>query len=49
MVAGDVGGCQFSYDSGSAQRNALATLGITLARSGESIQLLSQAQLVNTP
>jgi MSHA biogenesis protein MshO len=49
LVAGDVAGCQFSYASGSAQRNALATLGLTLTRSSETIQLLNEAQLVNTP
>jgi MSHA biogenesis protein MshO len=49
LVANDLAGCQFSYDSGSAQRNALVTLALTLTRSGESIQLLNEAQLVNTP
>jgi MSHA biogenesis protein MshO len=49
LVAADVSGCQFSYASGSAQRNALVTLALALARSGESIQLLNEAQLVNTP
>ena len=49
LVASDVAGCQFSYASGSAQRNALVTLALSLARSGESIQLLNESQLVNAP
>jgi MSHA biogenesis protein MshO len=49
LVAADVGACQFSYAAGSAQRNALATLTLQLTRSGESVQLLQEVQLVNTP
>ena len=48
-LAGDVAACQFSYASGTAQRNALATLTLQLTRSGETIELLHQVQLVNTP
>jgi MSHA biogenesis protein MshO len=49
LVAADVGACQFSYSSGTAQRNALATISLQLTRSGESIQLLNEVQLANTP
>jgi MSHA biogenesis protein MshO len=49
LVAGDVGGCQFNYSPGTAQRNALATLTLQLARSGESVQLLHEVQVVNAP
>ena len=49
LVAADVGSCQFSYNSGTAQRNALATVTLQLTRSGESIQLLNEVQLANTP
>ena len=49
MVATDIGACQFSYNSGTAQRNALATITMQLTRSGESIQLLNEVQLANTP
>ena len=48
-IANDVASCQFSYSSGTAQRNALATLTLQLARSGETIALLHQVQLVNAP
>ena len=48
-VAADVNGCAFSYTAGTAQRNALATLTLQLANSGESIQLLQQVQLANAP
>jgi MSHA biogenesis protein MshO len=49
LVAVDVGACQFSYNSGTAQRNALATITLQLTRTGESIQLLNEVQLANTP
>ncbi len=49
LVAVDVGACQFSYNSGTAQRNALATITLQLTRAGESIQLLNEVQLANTP
>jgi MSHA biogenesis protein MshO len=48
-VATDVGSCQFSYNAGTAQRSALATLTLQLARGGERIQLLQQVHLVNAP
>ncbi|MBS0393473.1 MAG: prepilin-type N-terminal cleavage/methylation domain-containing protein [Proteobacteria bacterium] len=48
-VAADVGACQFSFASGTATRNALATLSLSLARSGEGVGLLHQVQLVNAP
>ena len=49
LVAADIGACQFTFTSGTAQRNALATLTLQLTRSGESVQLLNEVQLVNTP
>lgn len=48
-VATDVASCVFSYASGTAQRNALATLTLQLSNSGEMIQLLQQVQLANSP
>jgi len=48
-LATDVAGCQFSYASGTAQRNALATLTLQLVRSSETVELLQQVQMVNTP
>ena len=49
LVAADVGACQFTYSSGTAQRNALASLTLQLTQSGESVQLLNEVQLANTP
>jgi MSHA biogenesis protein MshO len=49
LVATDVAACDFNFASGTAQRNALATVSVQLARSGESIQLLNEVQLANTP
>jgi MSHA biogenesis protein MshO len=48
-LATDVAGCQISYASGTAQRNALATLTLQLTRSSETVELLHQVQMVNTP
>jgi MSHA biogenesis protein MshO len=49
LVAANVGGCQFTYSSGTAQRNALATLTLEITQSGESVQLLNEVQVVNAP
>ena len=48
-LAKDVASCQFSYAAGTAQRNALTTLTLQLTRGSETIGLLHQVQLVNTP
>jgi MSHA biogenesis protein MshO len=48
-VATDVASCGFSYAAGTAQRNALATVTLQLSNSGETIQLLQQVQLANSP
>jgi MSHA biogenesis protein MshO len=49
LVAANVGGCQFTYSSGTAERNALATLTLQITQSGESVQLLHEVQVVNAP
>jgi MSHA biogenesis protein MshO len=49
LVAADVGACLFTYSAGTAQRNALATLSLQITQSGESVQLLSEVQVVNAP
>jgi MSHA biogenesis protein MshO len=49
LVAGDVGSCQFLYSVGTAQRNALVTLTLQLTQSNESVQLLYEVQMVNSP
>jgi MSHA biogenesis protein MshO len=49
IVSADVAACQFTYSAGTAQRNALATITIQLARSGESVQLLQEVQMGNAP
>ena len=49
LVASNVAGCQFVLSAGTAQRNALATLKLQIAQSGESVQLLHQVQVVNAP
>lgn len=48
-VAVDIGACQFVYTAGTAQRNALVTLTMQLTRSSESVQLLQEVQLANSP
>jgi len=49
LVAANVGGCQFTYSSGTAQRNALATLTLQITQNGQSVQLLNEVQVVNAP
>ena len=49
LVAANVASCSFTYTAGTAQRNALATLSIQIAESGESVQLLNEVQVVNAP
>src|ERR1700688_3182328 len=49
LVASNVAGCQFVLSAGTAPRNALATLTLQIAQSGESVQLLHQVQVVNAP
>jgi MSHA biogenesis protein MshO len=49
LVAANVGGCQFTYSPGTAERNALATLTLEITQSGESVQLLNEVQVVNAP
>ena len=49
LVASGVSSCQLDYSSGTAQRNALATLTLALTNSGESIRLLNEVQVVNVP
>jgi MSHA biogenesis protein MshO len=49
LVAGNVGSCQFTLASGTAQRNALATLTLQITQNGQSVQLLNEVQVVNAP
>ncbi len=48
-VSSDVGACQFTYSTGTAQRNGLVTMTMQLTRGGESVQLLHEVQLANAP
>ncbi len=49
LVAAGVSSCLFTYSSGTAQRNALATLSLGFTNSGETVQLLHEVQVVNVP
>ncbi|MGD0504504.1 MAG: prepilin-type N-terminal cleavage/methylation domain-containing protein [Steroidobacteraceae bacterium] len=49
LVAANVASCSFTYSAGTAQRNALATLSLQIAQSGEAVQLLNEVQVVNAP
>jgi MSHA biogenesis protein MshO len=49
LVAANVASCAFTYSTGTAQRNALATLELQIAQSGETVQLLNEVQVVNAP
>jgi MSHA biogenesis protein MshO len=49
LVAGNIDSCQFSYAPGTATRRGLLTLRLDLSDEGESVFLLAQAQVLNTP
>jgi MSHA biogenesis protein MshO len=49
LLAGSVSGCSFTYGSSSTARNAVVTLRLTLTGGGESITLLQQVQVENSP
>ena len=49
VLVGDVTACSFSYSPAVLQRNGLVVLRLTLTRNGESVQLLHQVDVLNTP
>jgi MSHA biogenesis protein MshO len=50
LVASNVTACQFVFSTGTtAQRNGLAKLTLQITQSGESVQLLHQVEVVNSP
>jgi MSHA biogenesis protein MshO len=49
LVATNVSACQFTYSTGVAQRDGVASLDLQLSNNGQSVQLLHQVHLVNTP
>jgi MSHA biogenesis protein MshO len=49
LVAANVASCQFTLTTGTAERNALATLTLQISRNGQSVQLLNEVQVVNAP
>ena len=49
LVATHIASCRFSYDPGASQRAGLVTLELSLSEEGETITLLHQVHVVNTP
>lgn len=49
LVADNISNCQFSYNPGTSARRGLLTVRLDLADGGESVFLLGQAQVLNTP
>lgn len=49
VLVTDVSACTFSYTPAVLQRNGLAVLRLTLTRNGESVDLLHQVEVLNTP
>jgi MSHA biogenesis protein MshO len=49
LVAANVASCQFTLTTGTAERNALATLTLQISQNGQSVQLLNEVQVVNAP
>jgi MSHA biogenesis protein MshO len=49
LIARNVSACRFTYSAGIAERAALLTMEITVARDGESVRLLHQVHVENAP
>lgn len=49
VLVGDVADCRFDYTPAILQRDGLVVLRLTLTRNGESVQLLHQVDVLNTP
>jgi MSHA biogenesis protein MshO len=49
LLTGSVGGCSFTYTAAASQRNGLLTMQLTLTSGGESISLLHQVHVDNSP
>lgn len=49
VVISQLSGCSMTYSPGASQRGGILTIEITIADSGESINLLHQVHVVNVP
>ncbi len=49
LVSRNVTSCSFTYDPGTSQRAGLVTFKLTLSEAGESVSLIQQVHVVNTP
>lgn len=49
VLVNNVAACSFSYTPAVLQRNGLVVMRLTLTRNGESVQLLHQVDVLNTP
>lgn len=49
VLVSDVESCSFDYTAGVSQRNGLLVMRLKLTRNGESVDLLHQVEILNTP
>src|SRR5574343_1051997 len=49
VLVNNVAACNFSYQQGTGQRDAIVSLYLKLTRNGESVELLHQVEVLNTP
>ena len=49
VLVGDVASCSFRYEPAVLQRNGMVVIRLTLTRNDESVQLLHQVDVLNTP
>ena len=49
VLSGNVAGCSFGFSSGQSARSGVVTLRLTVASGGESMTLLHQARIDNSP
>ena len=49
QIAGDINSCSFTYTAGTAQQNGIISMVITLSKGGETITLMRQVEVDNSP
>lgn len=49
VLVDNVQGCSFTYTPGASQRNGLLSINLTLEANGETVSLMNQVEILNTP
>ena len=49
LLVAQVAACSFAYEPGASQRNGIVTVRLTLSANDETVQVLNQVEILNTP